>query len=109
MGFYSVHQKINNQTIFINSSGLFQLVAHSNRKSAKKLWENITEIILPELPRAKPYTHHTKIQSSNELETLKHKYNILETKYQAGLERIEFLTKNLNYFLDTPIKIKQSK
>lgn len=41
--------KIHPQTIFANSSGLFQLISRSKKKEAAKFWEFITEEVLPEL------------------------------------------------------------
>jgi len=42
-------QKIDPRTTFINNTGLFQLIAHSKKPEAEKLWEYITEEILPTL------------------------------------------------------------
>jgi len=41
--------KIDKKTIFINNTGLFQLVSHSQKPEAEALWEFITEEVLPKL------------------------------------------------------------
>lgn len=42
-------QKIHPQTIFVDSSGLFQLISKSKKPEAVKLWELITKEVLPTL------------------------------------------------------------
>ena len=41
--------KLHPKTIFINNSGLFQLISRSKKITAVELWEFITEEVLPEL------------------------------------------------------------
>jgi len=41
--------KVHVQTIFISNSGVFQLISRSKKNEAIKLWEFITETVLPEL------------------------------------------------------------
>uniref|UniRef100_A0A6G6AB07 Bro-n domain-containing protein n=1 Tax=Borely moumouvirus TaxID=2712067 RepID=A0A6G6AB07_9VIRU len=48
--------KIDPQTIFIDDSGLFQLVSRSKKPEAVKLWRKITKEILPELFATGTYT-----------------------------------------------------
>ncbi|XWV25360.1 putative Bro-N domain-containing protein [Tupanvirus deep ocean] len=48
--------KIDPQTTFINNSGIFQLVSRSKKPEAVKLWEFITEEVLPELFTTGTYT-----------------------------------------------------
>jgi len=50
------HVKIDPQTIFIDDSGLFQLVSHSKKPEALKLWRTITKEILPTLFRTGSYS-----------------------------------------------------
>jgi prophage antirepressor-like protein len=55
--------KIDPQTIFIDDSGLFQLVSHSKKPEALKLWRTITKEILPTLFRTGSYSlQPTQIQ-----------------------------------------------
>jgi len=53
-------EKVHAQTIFISNSGVFQLVSRSKKPEAIKLWEFITETILPELFAKGTYSLPTK-------------------------------------------------
>jgi len=48
--------KIDPQTIFISSSGLFQLISRSKKPEAMKFYEFITEEVIPELLTKGTYT-----------------------------------------------------
>ncbi|AGC02442.1 BRO-N domain containing protein [Acanthamoeba polyphaga moumouvirus] len=48
--------KLDKKTIFIDDSGLFQLVSRSKKPEAVKLWRKITKEILPELFATGTYT-----------------------------------------------------
>lgn len=48
--------KMDKKTIFLSNSGIFQLVSKSQKPEAEKLWEFITETILPELFTTGTYT-----------------------------------------------------
>ena len=48
--------KLDKKTLFINNSGIFQLISRSKKPEAIKLWEFITETILPELFSKGSYT-----------------------------------------------------
>jgi len=52
--------KVHAQTIFISNSDVFQLVSRSKKPEAIKLWEFITETILPELFAKGTYSLPTK-------------------------------------------------
>jgi len=59
--------KIDPQTIFINNSGLFQLISRSRKKQSVKLWEFITEEVLPELFTKGTYSLPAKETDINSL------------------------------------------
>ncbi|AVG46841.1 Bro-N domain-containing [Acanthamoeba polyphaga mimivirus] len=92
--------------IFIDDSGLFQLVSRSKKPEAIKLWRNITKEILPELFATETYTLPSKdnivknttfaqedeyIKTINDLE---HKYELLNVKYESSLEKYKLLENN---------------
>uniref|UniRef100_A0A6G6ABH8 Bro-n domain-containing protein n=1 Tax=Borely moumouvirus TaxID=2712067 RepID=A0A6G6ABH8_9VIRU len=92
--------RIDPEIIFIDESGLFQLVSRSKKPEAVKLWRKITKEILPELFATGTYTlpskesddklnkspHDEYIKTINNWE---HKYELLNVKYENSLKSIE--------------------
>ena len=85
--------KIDPQTIFIDDSGLFQLVSRSKKPEAIKLWRQITKEILPTLFKTGTYTMPPKETDIEQLKKSFYDDNMLSDWNNRSCEYLAYIGK----------------